>query len=371
MLRRWIALFFALALVLVVKVHEFLSAPAFQTQLAPPPETSDFERPEPPPEPPLVRLVAAPEAVEEAPRPRPLVTQRVPTPALSRTLNVLLLGIDRRPGQKYGGRPDTIVVAALSKNDGHLGLISVPRDLYVEIPGHGMDRINATFSVAASRKEDSLRLLKRVLEDTLELPISHTLALDLSGFEKLIDSIGGVDVEVPCPILDNFIDDRTPSGRRPLDVDAGLQHLDGITASLYVRSRHGRSDFSRARRQQAVLFAVQRRFESIEGLSHLPDFLDTLGPLVTSDMSRTDLLALIQAASEIQLDHVHGMVLGAKQAAPHYTEEGKAVLVPNFEEIDRSLRELFSASTPGEHPAQMPCPDPDVALVRKIPRKIP
>src|SRR5690606_2438182 len=93
----------------------------------------------------------------------PVAAKPAPTPALQGTKNILLLGIDRRPGQKSGGRPDTIVIAALSHETGHLGLISVPRDLYVDIPGHGKDRINASFSVAHSRKESPMALLQRVI----------------------------------------------------------------------------------------------------------------------------------------------------------------------------------------------------------------
>src|SRR5690606_29588090 len=128
--------------------------------------------------------------------------------------------------------------------------------------------------------------------DTLLLPIQHTISLDLGGFEDLIDAAGGVAVEVPCPIADNFIDARTESGRRLLQVDAGEQFMDGVTAAMYVRSRHGRSDFGRARRQQAVLFALKHKFSSVENWARIPQFLNKLEPLVSSDMSRGDVLRL-------------------------------------------------------------------------------
>lgn len=298
-----------------------------------------------------------------------VIVERAPTPALSQTLNVLLVGVDQRPDQKYGGRPDTILVAALSERDGHLGLISVPRDLYVEIPEHGWDRINATFSVAQSRKEDPLELLSRVVSDTLKLPINHTMSLNLSGFERVIDALGGVDVDVPCPIMDNFLDSRTQSGRRILSVPAGRQHLDGVTAALYVRSRHGRSDFSRARRQQAVLLGLKRKFSSLEGLTRIPEFLEQLTPLITSNMTRRDLLHLMRAASNIEPERLHGLVLGSLVAEPHYTEDGKAVLRPNYAAIDRSLSQLFSSELPGTEPAHVSCPKADVALTSRRPKK--
>lgn len=369
---RWFLGVLLLLLVGSVAAEKWLNGRAFSGQI-PPPSDGNALAPS---------NNASPKVVEKIPRALPqkktsdlsatsaVTVQRIPTPKLSQTKNVLLVGLDELPGQKYAGRPDTIVVAALSEKDGHLGLISIPRDLYVEIPGHGMDRINATFSVARSRNEASLDLLARVLSNTLKLPISHKIALNLSGFERVIDALGGVEVDVPCPITDNFLDSRTESGRRLLRVEAGPQHLDGITAGLYVRSRHGRSDFSRARRQQAVLFGIKQRFEQVAGLMRLPQFLEELAPLVTSDMTRVDLLGVARAATAIKPENIHGLVLGAKQAKPHYTEDGKAVLLPDFGEIDRSLSQLFSSALPGTRPELAPCERADIALAHRSKRGI-
>jgi LCP family protein required for cell wall assembly len=232
-----------------------------------------------------------------------------------------------------------------------------------------MDRINATFSVALRRKESGLALLERVVEDTLKLPISHRMAIDLGGFEQVIDSLGGVDVEVPCAISDNFIDARTENGRRMLRVEPGLQHLDGTNAALYVRSRHGRSDWSRARRQRAVLFGIKRRLAESNGLAQLPDFLEKLAPLVTSDMTRAELIRLAQAGSTLKPENIHGVVLGVKEAQPHYTTDRKAVLLPDFAAIDRRLAALFSSELPGAQPALAPCPLGDVALKHRTLQK--
>ena len=306
-------------------------------------------------------------ALGRSPKERaPVAAKPAPTPALQGTKNILLVGIDRRPGQKWGGRPDTIVVASLSQETGHLGLISVPRDLYVDIPGHGKDRINASFSVANSRKENPLALLQRVIEDTLLLLIQHTISLDLGGFEELIDAAGGVEVEVPCPIADNFVDTRTESGRRLLHVDAGQQFMDGVTAAMYVRSRHGRSDFGRARRQQAVLFALKRKLSSVENWARIPQILNALDPLVSSDLSGDDELRLAGALTDLEPGHIHGLVLGGGLVSPHHTEDGKAVLLPDSEKIQSALSQLFSEKTPGTRPANVGCPRADVAL---LPRK--
>ena len=85
------------------------------------------------------------------------------------------------------------------------------RDLWVEIPGHGEDRINTVMNVAQRSGEDLLELLGRVVENTPGLPIAHALAIDIGVFERAVDALGGVTVDVPCPIIDRFIP-RDPTG---------------------------------------------------------------------------------------------------------------------------------------------------------------
>lgn len=287
---------------------------------------------------------------------------RAVTPPLSETTNVLILGLDTKPGQKGLGRPDTLVVAAFSKEQNQLGLISVPRDLYVQIEGHGPDRINASFAAALKAKQNPVELTKRVVEDTLALPIAHTLSVDLGAFEALVDALGGVDVHVPCPIYDNFIDPRTSSGRRILDVEEGVVHMDGITAGLYARSRHGRSDFNRARRQQAILLGIKRKFLSMDGLLRMTEVISTLEQHVRSDMSRAEMLALGAQAARLSPSDIHGLVLGSKEAVPTHLEDGKQVLVPDHEAIAAALARLFSAPAPGAQPEFSKCFEKDAAI---------
>lgn len=293
-----------------------------------------------------------------------LAARPAATPAFEGTTNILLVGIDRRPGVTRGGLPDTIVVAVLSPETGHLGLISVPRDLYVSIPDHGEDRINASFAAAWNQKKKPLEVLASVVSDTLLLPIHHSAAIDLTGFETLVDALGGIEVIVPCAIDDNFLDPRTESGRRLLSLDAGKQQMDGATALLYARSRHGRSDFSRARRQQAILWGMKKQFTSIDGLSRLPEFWEELSKVVVSDLSRGDFLRLIRQAMKIRSEKIHGFVMGEKEAVPHRSEEGKAVLLPQPTAIQAALRELFSRGAPGVMPQGAACKARDVALRR-------
>lgn len=299
-----------------------------------------------------------PSRVEKSPNE---VRDPAPMPLFGGNTNLLLVGLDRRPGATRGGRPDTIIVASLSEETGHLGLVSVPRDLYVDIPEYGFDRINATAAAALKLGRDPGELLEHVVEATLDIPIAHTIIIDLGGFERAIDAIGGVDVNVPCAIADNFIDPRQPNQRRLLDVDTGWQHMNGTTAAMYVRSRHGRSDWSRARRQQAVLLGVKRKLLSAEGFTRAPALLDQLEKLISTDMSRAQILALAARALSIEPEQIHGIVIGHRETEG-VIKDGKAVLLPKPEAIRARLDALFSAGPPGALPEHATCPAKEVAL---------
>jgi anionic cell wall polymer biosynthesis LytR-Cps2A-Psr (LCP) family protein len=203
--------------------------------------------------------------------------------------------------------------------------------------------------------------MSRVVEDTLKLPIEHAIALDLGVFERAVDAVGGVDVDVPCPIRDNFVDGRVEGGRRLLDVDAGRQHLDGVTAAMYARSRHGRSDFHRARRQQAILLGVKQALSGLGALK-LPELWSAFESSVETDLRRIELLALGRRAVSLDPGHLHGLILGHDHVHGFRTDEGKSVLLPNYEAIDTSLGKLFSAPSPGIPPALAKCEPKDAAL---------
>lgn len=294
----------------------------------------------------------------------PVQTHHARTPSLTDTDNYLLVGLDRTHGD--WGRADTILVAVFDQATNHAGVISIPRDLYVDIPGHGPARVNATLRIAARLGEDPLEMLKRVLSDTLAMPIDHVVTGDLEVFERAVDAVGGVTLDVPCALQDDFIDTRTPSGRRLLDVAAGTQQLDGVTAAMYARSRHGRSDWDRARRQQALLFALKRRLRELGPSALLPLLSDDLFEGVHSDMSRLQMLALARRVSRLERDKLHGLVLGHHEMTSYRTPEGHAVQLPDLPAIDAALTRLFNAPAPGLRPAHASCQDADAALHHRL-----
>jgi polyisoprenyl-teichoic acid--peptidoglycan teichoic acid transferase len=293
--------------------------------------------------------------------PSPAAT-KASTPPFEYTDNYLLVGLDRRPFGGGAGLSDTIVIAVFDEPSNALGLVSIPRDLWVEIPGHAADRINTVMNVASRSGEDPLALLGRVVENTLGLPITHSVAIDIGVFERAVDALGGVTVDVHCPIVDRFVDPRDPSGYRKLDLAAGPARLDGVTAAMYARSRHGRSDFSRARRQQAILVGMRRELGKPRTLLRLPALFGQFEASLETDLRRVDVLALSERLLRVKPERLHGLVLDVEQVSAMRAAGGRAVLAPHRDAIDAALNQLFSAPSPGLERAGSVCPKADVAL---------
>ncbi len=170
-------------------------------------------------------------------------------------LNLLLLGIDRRPGETgLGYRTDTMMLVSLDPKTHSVGLLSIPRDLYVQLPGYSApQRINTALALGELQRAGyGPTLAMQTVQYNLGMPINDYVIADFNALIKLVDSIGGIDVDVPAPIADYDFPDMG-YGYDPLILSAGLQHMDGYTAQKYARTRHGDSDFDRARRQQQVL----------------------------------------------------------------------------------------------------------------------
>lgn len=291
-----------------------------------------------------------------------LPTSAESTPPFEYTDNYLLVGLDRRPFGGGAGLADTILVAIFDEPSNALGLVSIPRDLWVDIPGHEPDRINTVMNVARRAGEDPLALLGRVVEDTLGVPIAHSVAIDIGVLERAVDALGGITVDVKCPIVDRFVDPRETAGYRQLDLAAGPARLDGVTAAMYARSRHGRSDFSRARRQQAILVGMRRELGKTKTLLRLPALFGQFEASLETDLRRVDVLSLSERLLRVKPDHLHGLVLGVPQVSAMTASGGRAVLAPQRAAITAALNQLFSAPAPGAEQPGSVCPKADVAL---------
>jgi LCP family protein required for cell wall assembly len=166
-------------------------------------------------------------------------------------INILLLGIDQRPGENGPFRTDTMILVSLDPATNTASMLSIPRDLWVRIPGYGENRINTAHSTgdAENYPGGGVALAKKTVAQNFGVPVHYYVRVNFTGFEQLIDAIGGLDIDVATAIHD----DKYPTedyGTLVLDIPAGLQHMDGITVLRYARSRHGTGDFDRMDRSR-------------------------------------------------------------------------------------------------------------------------
>jgi len=275
--------------------------------------------------------------------------------------HILLLGFDR--SSRLPGRTDSIMIAAARYETGDMGVISIPRDLWVNIPGADPGRINKVFRVGSMLhgKGGGRKLMRKVILDELGIRIDYMAAVDFSGFAGIVDLFGGIEVDVACPIKDNFVSQKAGAGYEHLSVDVGSQLMDGRTALLFSRSRHGRTDLDRARRQQAVLVGLNKRIASIDILLKLPSLWDELRKHMATDLEISAAARLAHLAGSAKADKIHGLVLAEPIVYGWRTPDGKSVLRLNRARFDEARDALFDSPPPGVKTNGI-CRAPDVAL---------
>jgi LCP family protein required for cell wall assembly len=216
---------------------------------------------------------------------------------LTTPTNILVLGVDGGGAREEGGRSDAIVVVRTDPDRHRIALLSIPRDLRVEIPGHGFDKINAAYALGGPSL--AIRTVERLLG---RLPINHVAVVDFSSFPDVIDELGGVTVDVPQRIVSNRFDcpfksraecDRWDGWR----FEKGPQEMSGRRALVYARIRENQldpeeNDITRGGRQQQVVQAVADEVVSFNGFVRLPFIGDDIVRPMATDLSATELLEL-------------------------------------------------------------------------------
>jgi LCP family protein required for cell wall assembly len=203
---------------------------------------------------------------------------------------VLLMGTDNREGYEIP-RSDTLILARIDQQNKAAAMVSIPRDLYVEIPGYGYDKINAAYAFAEIEEPGSGPALTiKTVQAFAGVDISYFAQIDFSGLERLVDGLGGVEVDVPVDI----IGDVDAGG---LDIYAGLQTLDGAHALTFCRSRQFYvSDFQRQANQRTFLQALAKQVLS----SDLPTIAATVTNMADMTFTNMELPTLIKIAQGMQ-----------------------------------------------------------------------
>lgn len=277
-----------------------------------------------------------------------------PTPTLVPTsepwegnerVNILLMGIDRRPGEPFISRTDSIMLISINPATGTASILSIPRDLYVVIPTRGRDRINTAFvyGSAGNNPLGGAALAMQTVEYNLGVRVNHYMLVDFSAVIQGIDALGGIDVQVPFDIYDPTYPDMY-YGYDPLFIPAGLQHMDGTLALKYARTRHADNDFGRAQRQQQVLMAARQKALSlgITGLiARAPVLYQQLEQGIRTDLSLEQLIRLATTASQIESENIRTDVLDYDYVSSYRTEQGASVLILDNEKATPLIQSLF------------------------------
>jgi len=293
----------------------------------------------------------------------PVPTVDVQTWAGTDRVTILVLGIDRRAGEEERGYlTDTMLLVTLDPVARTAAMLSIPRDLWVEIPGFGEDTINT-----ANRSGDwydypggGPALAVKTVQHNLGVTINYYVRLDFTAFETFIDAIGGVDV-----FNEAEIDDPTyPNGSygfEPFYLPAGPHHLNGHDALRYARTRHGGSDIDRAERQQQVAMAVREQVLSLNMLPTLiasaPRLFQTLNESIWTDLSLDQIVSLALIAQDVPRENIRTAVIGYEYVQEGVTADGKQVLIPLRDKIRELRDELFTSSSvlqpadPADEPA--------------------
>ncbi|NLF00522.1 MAG: LCP family protein, partial [Anaerolineales bacterium] len=247
-------------------------------------------------------------------------------------VNILLLGIDQRDYEEGPWRTDTMIVLTIDPVTMTGGVLSIPRDLWVPIPGYNEARINTAhyFGDVYDYPGGGPALAVQTVEYNLGVPIHYYVRANFTAFEKIVDLIGGIDVVVPEEINDPKYPDRNSPGYDPLYIPAGRQHLDGEMALKYARTRYSPgADFDRAKRQQQVLDAILYRVTSLDMLPDLalkaPQLWQTLEGAVETDLSLEQIIALANLASEIEPEARRYGVINEKYTQNWTTPDGQQV----------------------------------------------
>ena len=273
--------------------------------------------------------------------------QLIPTWVGTDRVTILLLGIDERQQESGPWRTDTMILVTLDPVTMKAGILSIPRDLWVPIPDVGNDqpqRINTAHFLGDlyDYPGGGPALAMKTVEYNFGIPVDYYVRINFQGFIKLIDLIGGIDVYVDKPINDPTYPDNN-YGYDPLYIEPGWHHFDGEMALKYARSRHGSSDFDRARRQQQVILAALDRVASLDLLPQLAKNADeiyaTLEDSVSSNMTLDEMLALGNLALQVDREHdIRYAVIDQSCTQNWVTPDGAQVLIPIRERI-REVRD--------------------------------
>jgi len=268
-------------------------------------------------------------------------------------INILLLGIVGKT-HTAGSLADTIILVSIDPTNNKIAILSIPRDLYVTYPKplSGQGKINAIHAYGEEPQRKIAgggpEMMKKEVAQILDVPVHYFVRVDFDGFKKLVDTLGGVTVNVEKAIYDPLYPAPNMIDYSPFKISAGIHELDGDTALKFVRSRETTSDFDRAHRQQQIISAIKEKSLSLGVLSNpkkIVDILSVLGQHVKTDLTTSEMERLVKIVKDIQKENILSKVLDNGPDGPLVSENnGAYVLVPrsgDYKEIQKIAHEIF------------------------------
>ena len=241
--------------------------------------------------------------------------------------NILLLGTDDSPERGSVGRTDTIILTTVIPLKPYLGMLSIPRDLWVSVPNVGEQRINtAYFFAEANQPGTGSQAALQTIRNNFGISVHYYAIIHMLGLSSVVDTLDGVDINLAAPI-----------GGFP----AGTHHLNGEEALSFVRERSSSDDFSRMVRTQILLAAVLRKIVQPSNWLSLPRFVVSLSHVVNTNIPVWQWPRLLFALLRAFLFGIDSQTITREMVTPFQTSQGAQVLAPNWDAINPLLKKMF------------------------------
>lgn len=236
---------------------------------------------------------------------------------------VMIMGVDEREGDV--GRSDTLMVATLDPKKKKAAILSIPRDTRVKIRGNGFDKINAAYAYGG------YHLTKDTVENLLGVEMEHYVLINVKSFKKIIDAIGGVEINVEKRMY--YEDVWDDDGGLLINLYPGMQHMDGNTAITYVRYRDEEGDIGRIARQQKFMQAVMDKITSPAIIPRIPTIVKEVIGSIQTDLSMKELIEFLTTLKEAQRYGLQSEMLPGK---PMYID-GISYWIPDLSKLRTTI----------------------------------
>lgn len=240
---------------------------------------------------------------------------------------IMILGVDERGDDV--GRSDTLMIATLDPKKNQAALLSIPRDTRVKIKGNGFDKINAAYAYGGHK------LTQNTIENFLGVPMDHYVLINVKAFQRIIDAIGGIDIDVEKRMY--YEDPWDDDGGLLIDLRPGQQHMDGKTAITYVRYRDEEGDIGRIERQQKFMKAIMDKIASPSIIPQIPAIIKEVSNSVKTDLSIRE---MIEFAGSLRESQKNGLKTEMVPGRPLYIE-GISYWIPDITKLRNTLADTL------------------------------